>query len=106
MNSIALPFRLKLAFGVGQSATGAMNISLALFLLFYYNQVLGLSGTLAGLAVGVSVLLDCRIRSSVRFRTIGVRASGGAIRSCTHRFCRWTSCSTRWWIPRSACSSG
>ena len=58
MNSIALPFRLKLAFGVGQSATGAMNISLALFLLFYYNQVLGLSGTLAGLAVGVSVLLD------------------------------------------------
>ena len=38
MNSIALPFRLKLAFGVGQSATGAMNISLALFLLFYYHR--------------------------------------------------------------------
>ena len=58
MSAGALPFRLKLAFGVGQTATGAMNMALALFLLFYYNQVLGLPGTLAGLAVGASVLLD------------------------------------------------
>src|SRR4249920_524258 len=53
-----LPFNLKLAFGVGQAAEGLKNTAFGLFLIFYYNQVLGLPGTLAGLALGISLVFD------------------------------------------------
>ena len=52
------PFRIRLAFGVGQLAEGLKNGALGLFVFFYYNQVLGLSGTLAGIAVAISLFID------------------------------------------------
>ena len=58
MNPSKLPFDIKLAFGVGQVAEGVMRMALATFLMFYYNQVLGLSGALAGTAVGFAVIVD------------------------------------------------
>ncbi|MDD9946627.1 MAG: MFS transporter [Myxococcales bacterium] len=48
----------KLAFGVGQSAEGMKNIAFSMFLMLYYNQVLGLDPGLAGLAVGISLAFD------------------------------------------------
>lgn len=48
----------KLAFGVGQYAEGLKNTGFSLFILFYYNQVLGLSGTLAGMALFIALLFD------------------------------------------------
>ena len=53
-----VPFSSKLAFGVGQFAEGLKNTAFALFVLFYYNQVLGLPGTLAGLALMIALLFD------------------------------------------------
>lgn len=53
-----VPFDLKLAFGVGQAAEGLKNGAFATFLIFYYNQVLGMSGTLAGIAIGVALIID------------------------------------------------
>lgn len=53
-----LGFRLKLAFGLGQAAEGLKNGAFGTFLLFYYNQVLGLPGTLAGIAVGTALIVD------------------------------------------------
>ena len=53
-----LSFNLKFAFGVGQVAEGLKNGAFGTFLLFYYNQVLGVSGTLAGIAVGTAVIVD------------------------------------------------
>lgn len=53
-----VPFSSKLAFGVGQLAEGLKNTSFGLFVLFYYNQVLGVSGTLCGLALGIALLFD------------------------------------------------
>ena len=53
-----LSLSVKLAFGIGQAAEGLKNTAFATFLLFYYNQVLGLSGTLAGIAVGLAVIVD------------------------------------------------
>ena len=50
--------RTKLAFGFGQLAEGVKNASFNLFLLFFYNQVLGLSGTLAGLALFIATSFD------------------------------------------------
>jgi len=48
----------KLSYGIGQVAEGLKNTAMATFVLFYYNQVLGLSGTLAGLALGIALVFD------------------------------------------------
>ena len=48
-----LSLSTKVSYGVDQLAEGLKNSTLSTFLLFYYNQVLGLSGTLAGLVVAV-----------------------------------------------------
>ena len=53
-----VPFPSKLAFGVGQAAEGLKNTGFALFVLFYYNQVLGLPGSLAGLALAIALIFD------------------------------------------------
>jgi Na+/melibiose symporter-like transporter len=57
-NDRLVPFSSKLAFGVGQAAEGLKNTGFSLFVLFYYNQVLGLSGTLAGMALFIALLFD------------------------------------------------
>lgn len=49
---------LKLAYGIGQVAEGLKNGAFGTFLIFYYVQVLGLSGALAGFAVGLAVVVD------------------------------------------------
>ena len=51
-------FRTRAAFGVGQVAEGVKNAAFSYFLLFYYAQVLGLSGTLTGLALFVATSFD------------------------------------------------
>jgi Na+/melibiose symporter-like transporter len=48
----------KVSYGIGQIAEGIKNNSFEFFLFFYYNQVLGLSGTLAGAAVAVALVAD------------------------------------------------
>jgi Na+/melibiose symporter-like transporter len=48
----------KVAYGIGQAGEGLKNGAFGVFLMFYYNQVLGLSGTLAGLALGVALIFD------------------------------------------------
>jgi len=54
----ALPLRNKVAYGLGQLGEGIKNSSFEVFLLFYYNQVFGISGTLAGLAILIALLFD------------------------------------------------
>jgi Na+/melibiose symporter-like transporter len=51
----------KLAYGVGQLAEGVKSTAFSVFLLFYYNQVLGLSGAWTGLALGLATLFDAVI---------------------------------------------
>ena len=48
----------KLGFGVGAISEGAIVIAFNSWNFLFYNQVLGLSGTLAGLAVTISLILD------------------------------------------------
>lgn len=47
-----------LAFGVGNAAEGIKTTVYGGFVLFYYQQVLGVSGSLAGLALAISVFVD------------------------------------------------
>lgn len=53
-----VPFATKTAFGFGQLAEGVKNASFNLFLFFFYNQVLGLSGTLTGLGLLIATAFD------------------------------------------------
>ena len=48
----------KLFYGVGQLSDGVKQASFSTFLFFYYNQVLGLSGSLAGMAALLALIVD------------------------------------------------
>ena len=48
----------KLSYGVGQLSDGVKQSAFGTFLFFYYNQVLGLSGSLAGMAALLALLVD------------------------------------------------
>jgi Na+/melibiose symporter-like transporter len=48
----------RLAFGVGQTAEGINSAAFNIFLFFYFNQVLGLPGTLCGVAVFIALFFD------------------------------------------------
>jgi Na+/melibiose symporter-like transporter len=48
----------KLSYGVGQLSDGVKQASFSTFLFFYYNQVLGLPGSLAGLAALLALVVD------------------------------------------------
>jgi Na+/melibiose symporter-like transporter len=54
----ALSLGHKLSYGIGQGAEGIKNGAFGVFLFFYYNQVLALSGTYTGLAVGIALVFD------------------------------------------------
>jgi GPH family glycoside/pentoside/hexuronide:cation symporter len=60
-----LHMRTKLGFGVGSIAEGAIVIAFNAWNFLFYNQVLGLSGTLAGLAVTISLVLDGLLEPTV-----------------------------------------
>src|SRR5687768_14337063 len=47
-----------LANGVGQLGESLRTVGYTTFLLFYYNHVLGLSGALTSLALGISLIVD------------------------------------------------
>ena len=50
-------WRVRIAFGVGQIPEGIKSAAFGFFLLFYYNQVLGLSGTLSGIAIFLALIV-------------------------------------------------
>jgi Na+/melibiose symporter-like transporter len=49
---------LKLGYGIGQIGTGVKNTAFSIFLFFYYNQVLGVPGSLAGMASLLALIVD------------------------------------------------
>lgn len=53
-----LTWRIRTFFAVGQIPEGIQTTSFGFFLLFFYNQVLGLSGFLASLAIVVALVVD------------------------------------------------
>ncbi|MCH7741886.1 MAG: MFS transporter [Proteobacteria bacterium] len=53
-----LPTTIKLFWGIGQIGEGVKNSAFNSFLLFYYNQILGVSATLTAIALAVAVLFD------------------------------------------------
>ena len=56
MRKLSMPTMF--AYGLGQAAEGVKNQAFNVFLLFYYQQVIGIPGTLAGLALGIAMVFD------------------------------------------------
>lgn len=56
-----VPVRIKLAYGLGAVACGVKDNGFAVFLLIFYNQVVGLSAQMVGLAVMVALMVDAFI---------------------------------------------
>ena len=48
----------KIGYGIGQLSDGIKNVSFTVFLFFFYNQVLGLSGFLTGAAAMLALIVD------------------------------------------------
>lgn len=46
------------AFGIGQAAEGIKGTAFNTFLLFFYQQIMGVSGTLTGLALAIALVFD------------------------------------------------
>lgn len=53
-----LPGRSTLFYAIGQNAEGIQSAAFHTFLLFYYQQVIGVSGTLTGVALALALLAD------------------------------------------------
>src|SRR5690349_4250954 len=77
MSSTPLRVRTKLAFGVGAVAEAATYIAFNTWNFLFYNQVLHLSGTLCGLAVTISLVLDGLADPVVGFISDGWRSKLG-----------------------------
>lgn len=58
MTDTFLKKRIKFAYGIGQIAETVKSTGFDIFLFFYFTQVLGLSGSLAGLAVMIALVFD------------------------------------------------
>ncbi len=53
--------RTRVFYGLGSIAEGTKDTAFSVFLLFYYNNVLGLPGTLAGLAIFLALCVDALV---------------------------------------------
>jgi len=58
VEAVSLAARTKLAYGVGAAAESGLAIVFNTFNFLFYNNVLGLSGTLCGLAVTIAMVFD------------------------------------------------
>ena len=54
----AVPLGMRVAYGLGQVCESIKTYAFSLFVLYYYNQVLGLPGSATGLAIGIALVFD------------------------------------------------
>ena len=57
-NKRKLPYSSKCGYGLGSVVLAAKETAFSTFLMFYYTQVLGLSGTLSGMALLIGLIID------------------------------------------------
>lgn len=75
------PLRTKLFYAVGSIAFGVKDNGFTVFLLLYYNQVLGLSAALAGTALMVALFLDAFVDPVVGYLSDNLHSRWGRRRS-------------------------
>jgi glycoside/pentoside/hexuronide:cation symporter, GPH family len=60
-----LKIRTKLAYGVGQVPEAIVSRGFDLFIFFYYQQVLGLSGSLTGAAIAIGLAAEALVATAI-----------------------------------------
>ncbi|MFT5211821.1 MAG: GPH family glycoside/pentoside/hexuronide:cation symporter [Flavobacterium sp.] len=55
---VYMSWLLRIGYGVGQLPEGIKSAAFGFYLLFYYNQIMGLSGTLVGAALFIALMFD------------------------------------------------
>jgi len=70
------PFRVKIAYGFGQAIESGY-ITISGFIFFYYTAVLGLSGSLVGLAMAISLAVDAILDPLIGSLSDNVRSRFG-----------------------------
>lgn len=73
----ALTWRIRIFFSIGQMPEGIKAAAFGFFLLFFYNQVLGLSGFLASLAIVIALLFDAVSDPIIGAWSDGIRTRWG-----------------------------
>ncbi len=58
---VRVPWLARLAYALGNAAETVLHRSFELFVLFYYTQVLGVPGTVAGLAILAALVVDAMV---------------------------------------------
>src|SRR5688500_11532275 len=72
-----LKVREKLVYAAGDVAEGGINYALATFLLFFLTAVCGLPGTLAGLALSLSLMVDAVLDPIIGYVSDNTRSRWG-----------------------------
>lgn len=72
-----LPFKTKLLYGFGAAAYGVKDNGFAVFLLYYYNQVVGMRADVVSLAIAVALFIDAFIDPLIGQMTDRTRTSIG-----------------------------
>lgn len=77
MTNTRVPLGIKVFFGLGQAAESIKNFGFGTLLMLYYNQVLGLSGSYAGIAVAIAIAFDAISDPAVGSWSDGIRSRWG-----------------------------
>ena len=72
-----LSYPVKIAYGFGLSAEGIKTNAFSLFLLFYYQQIVGLDPGLCGIALFIALLIDAVTDPAVGVWSDGLRSRFG-----------------------------
>lgn len=67
----------KILYGLGEGSNSIKTFTFGFFLLFFYTSVMGLSGTLVGIAVAAGLVWDAVIDPLIGYVSDGVKASFG-----------------------------
>ena len=95
-----LTWRVRIMFAVGQIPEGVQSTSFGFFLLFFYNQVLGLSGFLASVAIVIALLVDAISDPVIGSWSDGFRHRWGRRHPRRPRGCPSPKCLFGWWCFR------
>ncbi len=72
-----LPLKTKLLYGFGAAAYGVKDNGFAVFLLYYYNQVVGMSADVVSLAIAIALFVDAFVDPLIGQMTDRTRTSIG-----------------------------
>lgn len=77
IRSVPLSGRFKVEYGIGAMADGVVNAGFGFFLLFYLTAVCGMSGTLAGTAKLIALLVDAVADPAIGLASDRIRSRFG-----------------------------